>query len=384
MSRHMLTSHRATGSLALLTLVIGFGACKDESVAVDGYVDSYSERVCTAVLECDCDYPGGSDFDHCVSQLSVGAKTLAELLDVEGLSFDGGCAERQVDEVGRLGCGVPMLDPDAECEAPCKVFYGPVHAGGTCSTVNGFDNCNQGLTCNGNVCVHPCAEPDLPRLGEACSTDFGCDEGFWCDGISTPLLPVCDNLPQVGDECLPAEFGFACAEDLICDTSDPDSPTCAELPGEGEECPAGACADDLHCDTSEVPAVCITLPSVGELCPLGLCAAPNLCEQGLCVDPRPQVCGLYGGVPEGLAGGESTGGGITTIGDETGAADSTGLGDETGTGGTASNCCEIHDTPACDDISVATCVCEIEPTCCSEPWLAGCVELVTAGGCGSC
>lgn len=380
-----------TGRLALLvmTSVLSLSGCKDENVDVSGYVDAWSKKVCDAVIDCNCEYPGGAQYDHCLSQLSVGAETQAELLDVEGLTFDGACAQRQVDDVGRLGCGVFVPDPDAKCEAPCKVWYGPVHAGGTCTVVNGYDNCNQGLSCNGNVCVHPCAEPDLPKLGESCSTQYGCDDGLWCDALSTPLLPVCAALPAVGEACLPAELGFACAEELICDTTDPQNPTCAALPGLDEECPVGACADDLYCDNSAAPAVCTMLPGLGDPCPMGICAAPNLCELGVCLEPRPQVCGFYGGVPEGL--GEGSGGGDTmpttgvTAGDGSGDA-STGFdtGLETGTGGLGADCCTPHGTPACDDLAIATCVCELEPSCCTDPWGAACVESVGLFECGTC
>lgn len=367
------------------------GGCKDENIDVSGYVDSWSNKVCDAVVECSCDYPGGSQMDHCLSQLSVGAKTLAELNDTEGLTFDGACAQRQVEEIDRLGCGVFEPDPDAKCEAPCKVWYGPMHAGGTCTTINGYDNCNQGLSCEGGVCVHPCEEPDLPGLGEACAPEYGCDEGLWCDSVSAPLLPVCANLPALGEPCLAPELGYACGEELVCDTT-ADEPVCAALPGLDEECPAGACADDLFCDNSMLPAVCITLPTLGEVCPLGICASPNLCENGACVEPRPQVCGLYSGVPEGLdsVGGESGGetGGETGVG-ETGvtageSGGETGLDTGVATGGEFGDCCVPNGSPACDDIAVATCVCEIDPSCCTDGWSAACVDAVTANACGAC
>ena len=390
----MLNLRLETGRLALvlMTSILSLAGCKDENVDVGSYVEGWSKQVCDAVVECDCDYPGGSQYDHCIAQLSVGAETQAELLDVEGLTFDGACAQRQIDEVGRLGCGVLTPDPDAKCEAPCKVWYGPVHAGGTCTSVNGFDNCNQGLSCNGNVCVHPCAEPDLPKLGESCATQFGCDEGLWCDEIADPLLPKCAALPTAGEPCLPAELGFACGEDLLCDTTAPQDPVCSARPGLDEECPLGACADDLYCDNSAAPAVCTMLPGLGDLCPLGVCEAPNLCDRGLCTAPPPQVCGFYGGVPEGLGeGGEGSEGGNTTapttVGEESGDA-STGFGTgfDTGldTGGQLTDCCTPHDTPACDDIAVATCVCENEPSCCVDPWGGACVEYVGLYGCCTC
>lgn len=382
---------RATGSLALFLLSLGPAGCDKEDPSVDSYVNGWSKTVCDAVIECNCDYPGGAQLEHCLSQLSVGAKTQAELLDVDGLTFDGACAQRQVDEIGRIGCGVFEVDPDAKCEAPCKPWYGPMHAGGTCTNVNGYDNCNQGLVCDNGVCVHPCAEPDLPQLGDACSTQFGCDEGLWCDAIATPLLPVCATLPAAGEPCLPAELGFACGEDLVCDTfTDPDSPLCTALPGLDEECPQGACAEDLYCDNSAAPAVCTLLPSRGDLCPFGVCTAPSVCESGLCVDPPPQVCAYYNGVPEGLGEGDGTGGDsdiTTTLTDGESSGDETGF--TTGvtgpdTAGELGDCCAPNETPGCDDVPVAACVCELEPSCCIDPWSSLCVDAVTLYECGTC
>lgn len=387
----MRTVGRATGSLALFLLSVGSAGCDKDDPNVDSYVDGWSKTVCDAVVECNCEYPGGSQLEHCLSQLSVGAKTQAELLDVDGLTFDGGCAQRQIDEIGRIGCGVFEVDPDAQCEAPCKPWYGPMHAGGTCTTVNGYDNCNQGLVCDNGVCVHPCAEPDLPQLGEACSTQFGCDEGLWCDAVSSPLLPVCATLPAVGEPCLPAELGFACGEDLVCDmVTDPASPLCAALPGLDEECPVGVCAEDFYCDNTAAPAVCTLLPALGELCPFGVCASPNVCDSGLCVDPPPQVCGYYGGVPEGLDDSNGSGGetDITTTitagestGGETGGFTTGITGPDTGELG---DCCLPNETPGCDDIEVVSCVCQAEPSCCSDPWSSACVEAVSLYDCGAC
>jgi hypothetical protein len=334
--------------------------------------------VCDAVVECSCDYPGGSDYDHCLQQLGVGASSMAELNDVEGLRFDGECADRQVSEIGKLGCGVFMPDPDAECERPCKVWHGPMGEGATCASVNGVDNCHQGLVCDGGVCVNPCAEPDLPRIGEPCASQFGCVEGAWCDDVRVPLFPKCEPLPTETMPCLGPEQGFACNVGLLCDTTDPNAPVCVAPPALGEECPTGTCATDLFCDNTSVPAVCANPPALGDLCPQGLCAAPNLCEGGLCVEPRPQVCGFYGGVPEGLdptgaeTGVETTGPATTgplTTGPGTGGAETGGA-----TGGAVTDCFTAHATPGCDDVAVAGCVCEVEVSCCADAWTEICVE----------
>jgi hypothetical protein len=287
------------GRIALLGVSLSVLACKDDGIDANQYVETLPSTVCDAVVACNCDYPGGALYDHCVSQLEVGASTLAELNDVDGLQFDGACAQKEIDAIGSLGCGVPEFDPDAKCKVPCKVWHGPMGEGGTCTSINGYDNCKQGMTCEDGVCVHPCAEADLPKAGEPCAPEFGCDENLWCDAVSAPLFPVCAALPGLGQPCV-EEIGYACAEDLACDTTDPSAPICAALPGLGDECPLGACSDDLFCDVTAAPPVCSVLPALGEACPLGLCAVPNSCEDEVCVAPRPAVCGYYSGVPEGI------------------------------------------------------------------------------------
>lgn len=377
---------RATGCLALFTLGLGLGGCKEEKTEVSGFVDGFSRQICDAVVECDCEYPGGTNYDHCLQQLGVGFSTLAELNDVEGLRFDGDCADRQISEVSRVGCGVFMPDPDAECERPCKVWVGPMNKGATCTSVNGYDNCHQGLTCDGGVCTDPCEEPDLPEIGEPCAVQFGCEEGAWCDDVAAPLLPVCAALPGAGETCLGEGQGYACNVDLMCDLTDLDAPVCVAPPGEGDECPNGTCDEDLFCDVGAAPAVCVAVPGLGDLCPQGLCTAPNLCEGGVCVEPRPQVCGSYSGVPEGL---DPTDGGTgvdptvgETEGGETGIDPTIGEtdGGETGVGG--NGCCVPSDFFACEDLEVATCVCEIDQSCCAESWTETCVGL--ASECGGC
>ncbi|MBC8068969.1 MAG: hypothetical protein IAG13_11600 [Deltaproteobacteria bacterium] len=285
------------GRIAVLGVSLGLFACKDDGIDTNQYADALPSTVCDAVVECNCEYPGGALYDHCVAQLEVSAKTLAELNGVDGLQFDGECAQKEIDAIGSLGCGVPVFDPEAKCKAPCKVWHGPMDEGGTCTSINGYDNCKQGMTCDEGVCVHPCDEADLPKVGEPCAPEFGCDENAWCDAETAPLFPVCAALPGIGQPCVES-LGYACAEDLMCDTSDPGTPVCAALPGLGEECPLGACSDDLFCDVTAAPPVCSVLPALGEACPLGLCAAPNSCEDEVCVAPRASVCGYYSGVPD--------------------------------------------------------------------------------------
>lgn len=282
---------RPKNFVALLALSLtGLLACKETSV--DEFIDKTSKDVCEAVIACDCKYPNGASLDHCIGQLTVNFDSLAQVNLVEGLSFDGDCADQSAADLKDLACGVAVSDPDAECEAPCKVFHGPVGKGGTCTTINGNDNCKQGLVCDGDgVCVNPCAKPDLPAIDEVCGALLGCAEGAYCD--LDVLTPVCVALPAVG---MPCTDDSRCDESLLCNGEK----TCVALPGLGVECVEFQCARDLYCDVTMSPGVCAAVPKLGEPCPLGACAAPLVCGTGskLCQEPPPQICGSYGGLPQ--------------------------------------------------------------------------------------
>ena len=370
--------------VAVLGVTLGLTACKDEGIDTGAYVDGLPAAVCDAVIECNCEYPGGALYEHCIAQLGVGASTLAELNRVEGLSFDGVCAQKEIDAVGSLGCLPVVPDPDADCKTPCKVWYGPMSTGGTCTSINGYDNCKQGLACSEGVCVKPCAEADLPNVGEPCAPQYGCAEGAWCDAETAPLYPECAALPGAGQPCVDSDFGLLCAEDLVCDTSGSE-PTCAALPGIGDECPLGACADGLFCDTTEEPFICSAPPTLGEPCPVGLCEPPYFCDgAGMCAQPPAPVCGYYGGVPE--EGGSASNGqesgldsGPPDTGLDTGGLDTGGL--DTGDAG---DCCMPRETPACSNADVAACVCAQDEGCCLDVWDDICVSEVVSFECGVC
>lgn len=284
---------RSPVSLLALSFA-GLLACKSETSA-DAYVDKAAQDICEAVIACDCQYPNGALLEHCLGQLTVNFDAAVQINVVEGLSFDGDCADQTLSTLKERGCGVDAFDPDAECEAPCKVWYGPVGKGGTCATVNGFDNCKQGLVCGGDgVCVAPCAEPKVPAIGEVCGQLLGCVEGAYCD--LGELNPVCQALPIAGEACTSGES--LCAEGLFCDASEPGKQVCTAPPGLGAECIEFTCAEGLICDTTTMPNTCAALPKLGEACPVGACQAPSVCNaKNVCAAPPPQICGAYGGLP---------------------------------------------------------------------------------------
>lgn len=280
---------RPKSRVALLALsFMGLIACKETSV--DEFIDKTTKDICDAVIACDCQYPNGASLEHCLGQLTVNYDSLAQINLVEGLSFDGDCADKAADALKELACGVAVADPDAECEAPCKIWHGPVGKGGTCTTINGSDNCKQGLVCDDDsACVDPCAKPDVPGLGEVCGPLLGCVDNAYCD--TDLLTPVCVALPAAGQPCTDDSL---CAETLFCNAEK----VCTAPPGLGAECIDFQCAKDLYCDTTMNPGVCAAVPKLGEPCPLGLCAAPNVCIADVCAEPPPQVCNSYGGLPQ--------------------------------------------------------------------------------------
>ena len=293
----MLQARRRGSRVTLLSLCslsfVGLLACKSET-SVDAFVDNSARDVCEAVVQCACEYPNGATYEHCLGQLTVNLDSAAQLNIVAGLSFDGDCADRAAAVIKDIACGVALGEPDAECEAPCKVWHGPVGKGATCTTVNGSDNCEQGLACGGDgVCIDPCAEPKVPKIGEVCGGLLGCEEGAYCELDS--LTPICQPLPVAGQPC--TESQSWCAEGLLCDTSDPDQSLCAAPPGVGQECIGFQCAEGLLCDGSMNPAVCAAAPTLGEACPFGACVTPYVCNDNVCEEPLPQICGVYGGLP---------------------------------------------------------------------------------------
>lgn len=292
--------------VALLAIsFVGLLACKSET-SVDAYIDEAVQDICESVIACSCEYPNGAVYEHCVGQLGVNYDSAAQLNLVEGLSFDGDCADRAIAQIKEIGCGVLQADPDAKCEAPCNIWYGPVGKGGTCTTANGFSNCKQGLSCSGdNICVNPCAKPDVPEIGEVCGSLLGCVEGAWCD-VNAGLNPVCQALPGATQPCTKPEG--LCAEGLFCDAvTNPSAPVCTTPPALDEEC-TFQCAENLYCDTSKMPSVCAAVPTLGQECGFGVCQAPYVCNgKGICEDPPPPICGAYGGLPlEECAGDEFT------------------------------------------------------------------------------
>ncbi len=106
-----------------------------------------------------------------------------------------------------------------------------------------------------------------------------------------------------------------------------------------------------------------------------------------CSEEAREDCGASCEAGGGGFGGFGAGGGI-------GGAPSTGGTSASGGGISFGSCCEVHDSPYCEDPEVSLCVCESDPFCCANSWDSLCVggavtcglecEMGTGGQEGSC
>lgn len=94
--------------------------------------------------------------------------------------------------------------------------------------------------------------------------------------------------------------------------------------GVGDACPDAAACGDLECGSD---------PVCGVSC--GSCSGGDTCVAGTCMAP------------------------------------------------TTGDCCTVHGGAACDDMTVAACVCDIDRYCCNSSWDQRCVDLATSD-CGAC
>ncbi len=275
-------------------LLVGLAALSSAcgGIKEKDYPDEVARVICDLIYDCNCDStmePTASK-DQCEAALKEATELAQENARVDGLTYDDECAEDGLNRIDDIGCTTPSSDPDAKCEKPCKLYYGPVEKGGSCTySMAGYDNCAQGLACDEDgICVNPCAEVDYPAIGESCFAGQ-CEEGAYClyTGIG---FPTCTALPTDGQPC--TDIG-ECAEDHVCDQSMGFPGTCMSLPGQGDPCPDDTCRQGLFCDSMTDPAapVCAQPPQNGQPCYGGF-----LCDVGLTcdieTDPANPICVL--------------------------------------------------------------------------------------------
>ena len=288
-------------SLALCGTLV---ACDDdEGIAESAYKSGYASELCTLLFQCDCNLDMEFTSVQCDAIAEQSLDVRSQVAEINGLSYDGTCAQEQIDDLTALACSSPsqQVGDDGDCERPCKVYYGPMRAGESCEYTAAGDNCEQGSVCSDGVCVNPCDEIEPARVGELCYS-LACEEGAWCDD-STPYAPICKAFPGAGQPCVDLNDGdyypnYACGDGLVCDeTTDPATPVCVALPAVGEPCPDGDCAAGAYCDFLAAEPTCADLPGLNEPCTeqgfcdfdLGLTCDTAMAEP-TCVDSGALIC----------------------------------------------------------------------------------------------
>jgi hypothetical protein len=199
-----------------------------------------------------------------------------------------------------------------------------------------------------------------------CAVDSYCCETGWdadcAAAVSTLGCGVCDNgegEPTPSDSCCLAHTGAGCndnaVEDCVCAIDDMccsvawDS-ICVDLVSDG------ACGD---CSADPEAQPCCT-PSASAGCGADLEVQDCVCDVApeCCTGPWTETC--------------------TQIATVTGCAQ---CGPFTAQ---ELDCCDHGVGPGCNDQPVETCVCDVDPYCCSVLWDDTCVAKVDELGCGTC
>jgi len=222
------------GAIVVSTLCL---ACANgsDSIAEEDAARILAESYCHHWFACGCNHgdpPEYADEAACVAERTATLEsTLGDGRD-SGLEFDPSCVAEVVARNDERGCEEweeTSQRPVAElCEGLCAYYHGDNAVGESCTGSFGVSECAAGLWCN-ETCYEPCSIYGGPAVGEPC-------DGQQCGGADT-----------------------------YCDFVDPDDPstwTCREQKDLGEPC-----RSLYHC----------------------LSAA---CEDGICVEGGPTVCGF--------------------------------------------------------------------------------------------
>lgn len=282
--------------LGAVLLAVGFAACADKgfgNVSVEDAPGTISDTVCEQAEGCGCFEGVQITVDSCKMQYSAEWESIIAQGEAAGLTYDGACVGRMLDAFADVGCATSVDDEDlggiGGC-APCKFFHGEKGVGDPCQeAVTGYgDDCAQGLSCDVEQCVDPCA---TVGEGEDCSTT-ACEDGLYCNVSFDPMTEeqtmTCVRPAGEGEDCMETP----CGEGLLCDvetfTCQPTPPP----PGEGEPC-MGVCAEGNYCDTSEPDPtawVCRAQKGDDEPCESDEECLSWQCEEGACVPESPIVC----------------------------------------------------------------------------------------------
>ena len=206
----------------------------------------------------------------------------------------GGCRTLAVGSaVGESCVGQGLCEEDAYCDfgvspAVCRAA---LKLGEACP----YGGCGGGNFCDYNdgdgsfTCRAPRPE------GAQCDSDEGCEAPLRC-GYDKNYMSSCYRPRDTGEACDPEVYYWQCMR--LGDRCDPETRTCASLPGKGEPCPGGECQGDLFC-SSFAGGRCVPVADPGEGCGYAVneedyvpCSGDSECQgEGpqKCVAPRGEV-----------------------------------------------------------------------------------------------
>ncbi len=207
---------------------------------------------------------------------------------------------------------------------------------------------------------YSCQECTADCVGKQCGVDGcggecgECPGGYSCDNFGTCL-------------CLPQCAGKGCGNDGCggsCGTC-PSGSVCNYL----GKCVCMPQCTNKECGSDGCGGTCGQCPN-GQVCGgNGLCKdAPNNCGNGWCQQGQvetcqtcPQDCGPCVACGDGICQ-QNQGESCSVCPEDCGPCQGDG------------DCCEIHESPGCDDPDITACVCAMDPFCCNNYWDQLCVN----------
>ena len=275
----------------LLALALVLSACEGESkaVTVRDQAAKVAKAACAAAFACACDNAFSDDYaDEAACVQGIEDQIVERALDDVGLSFNGGCADRVAQALGRYACETEddaALRDDlfeaAEQLRECRLFVGSAGVGQACERLRGGlgDSCNEDGFCSDGVCV----EVGAGAFEERCATDDECQQAFRCR-MADDMEMRCLSQPKAGEPC---SMSGDCGAGAYCNSAG----SCVALPAAGQSCAALPSQDGLNCapGTACANGVCTAGAAQGEPCGV-TCAAGLICEGGFCVADTAAVC----------------------------------------------------------------------------------------------
>lgn len=271
--------------------ILLLAACGDGGdhppVAEDDLAEAFADVICDLQAQCDCE--SMIPAEECRTTNAQVFEMYLGPAKEAGLSYDAQCGGVGVGLYRDIGCGEIEDAIDENACRPCKLYYGGKALGAACSQVAmlGYDDCAQGLICDGEVCVDPC---DRAGEGEAC-LGRSCANGLTCvvmdDG--TGQTSACVRPAKLGESCA----DVFCDDELICDGA---TVKCVAPPKVGEEC-NGSCAEGAWCDVGDTtPWLCKAAKPEGQPCVNGEECVSGSCDfETMTCDPDEAfVCQLGG------------------------------------------------------------------------------------------